>query len=308
LGCMPESILRVRIPGLDLVHPVMNASGILGYEPEHIDRMYRWGLSAIVTKTITPSPRRGYETPIIIELPSGGFLNAVGLANPGKERIPDIVSACRRIGLPVVVSIGGTSEDEFLDVASVAEESGANAVELNLSCPHTKGYGMDIGSDPSNVRSVVKSVAQSLKIPVYAKLGLSNNVVKSSEKALEAGAAGLTLINTVKAMYVDVHSLKPVLTNVVGGLSGPPIHPIAVRVVYEVYRELKPVIIGVGGIYDWRSAAELIAVGASALQIGSMLALKGKEIVAEVLRGLERWVREKGAKNISELVGAALRS
>lgn len=304
---MGSPTLSTTLPGLSLTHPLMNASGILGSSRDHARRYREWGLAAMVTKTFTPQPREGYETPIIIALPTGGFLNAVGLANPGRDRLPEVVEAGRALGLPVIVSAGGMSPEDFREVAIVAEEYGASAVELNLSCPHTRGYGLEIGSDPAMVYKVVEAVASSVKIPVYAKLGLSDQLLKSAEKALEAGAKCLTLINTVKAMYIDVYTLKPVLSNIVGGLSGPPIHPIAVRVVYEAYRELKPCIIGVGGIQDWASAAELVAAGARALQVGSMLAVKGRELVEEVLRGLRAWLESHGFKSLEEAVGVAHR-
>ena len=303
-----QGVLSVRIPGINLSHPLMNASGILGNDKDHMRRYKEWGLAAVVTKTFTPQPRRGYETPIIIELPTGGFLNAVGLANPGKDALPELIDAGKALGLPVIVSAGGTTPEEFREVAIVADEHGASAIELNLSCPHTKGYGLEIGSDPRMVYNVVRTVTSSVKVPVYAKLGLSDYVVKSSEKALEAGARCLTLINTIRATYIDVHTLKPVLSNVVGGLSGPPIHPVAVRVVYEVYRELRPCIIGVGGIQDWKTAAEFVAAGARALQAGSMLAVKGRSLVRDVLNGLVEWLKSHGFRSLEEAVGIAQRT
>ncbi len=299
--------LSTEICGIRLKHPLMNASGILGSYREHIARLASYGLSAIVSKTITPQPREGYETPIIIELPSGGLLNAVGLANPGKRIISELVAEAKRLGLPIIISIGGKEEKEFLEVAIEAERSGADAVELNLSCPHAHGYGLEIGSDPTLVRAVVREVASSLKIPVIAKLGLCDKLLESASRALEAGARGLTLINTVRAMYIDVFSAKPVLSNIFGGLSGPPIHPIAVRVVYEVYRELGAEMIGCGGVYDWRSAAELILAGARAIQIGTALARQGRKLVESILSGLRRWLEALGLKTIFEAVGLAQR-
>jgi len=299
--------LSTSIAGLRLRHPVMNASGILGSEPEHIDILVGLGVSAVVTKTFTYERREGYPPPIIVELPSGGLLNAVGLANPGIEGVEPVVRRCKELGVPVIVSVGGRNEDEFAAVAARAEESGADAVELNLSCPHTKGYGIEIGSDPNNVYSVVRAVASTVRIPVIAKLGLSDNMLRSAEKVLEAGAKGLTLINTVKAMAIDVYTLKPVLSNVFGGLSGPPIHPIAVRAVYEVYRELRAEIIGCGGVSDWASAAEMIIAGARAVQVGTIL-VRNRNSVKEILEGLEEWLRLHEFRSIEEAIGAAHRA
>jgi len=286
----------------------MNASGILGSCREHIARLAEYGVSAIVTKTITSQPREGYETPIVIELPSGGVLNAVGLANPGKKVIHELVAEARRFGLPIIVSVGGRDEREFIDVAIEAEKSGADAIELNLSCPHTKGYGIEIGSEPSVVRTIVREVSSVLRIPVIAKLGICDKLVASAGSALEAGARALTLINTVKAMYIDVFSAKPVLSNVFGGLSGPPIHPLAVRAVYEVYRELRPEIIGCGGVHDWRSAAEMILAGARAVQVGTaFIHGSGRRVVESILSGLRSWLRMLGLKSIREAIGLAHR-
>ena len=161
-----EELLKVEVAGIKLRHPIMNASGFLGYTREHIKRLIEYNLAAVVTKTITPYPRKGYEPPIIIALRNGGLLNAVGLENPGKSCIAELVDEARKNNVPIIVSVGGSNEKEFIDVAIEAEEKGASAIELNLSCPHTKGYGIEIGLDPRNVFSVVKDVASVIKIPV----------------------------------------------------------------------------------------------------------------------------------------------
>ncbi len=283
----------------------MNASGILGATPEHIAKLASYGLAAVVTKTFTEKPREGYAPPIIIKLRNCGYINAVGLANPGIELLPQVVRKGKELGLVTIVSVGGSSLEEFVKVSTVALDSGADMLELNLSCPHTRGYGLDIGSDPTNVYEVVKAVSSLSSTPVIAKLGVSDNYVKSSGKALEGGAKALTLINTVKAMIIDVYSAKPILSNVFGGMSGPPIHPIAVKVVYDVYKEYEPEIVGVGGIVDWISAAELILAGAEALQLGSALSTKPRELVDSVLEGLKEWVSELGYTRIKDLVGLA---
>ncbi|ADM28207.1 dihydroorotate oxidase B, catalytic subunit [Ignisphaera aggregans DSM 17230] len=296
--------LETIVAGIVLKHPIMNASGILGEYREHIARLARYGFSAIVTKTITPSPRKGYEPPIIVELPNGGLLNAVGLANPGKGIVYDLVNEARKYSLPIIISIGGSSEREFIEVASLADEFGANGIELNLSCPHAKGYGIEIGADPSSVYSIVKEVSSVVKIPIIAKLGLCDRVVESSIKALSGGARALTLINTVKAMAIDVYTMKPILSNIFGGLSGPPIHPIAVRIVYEVYRETEADIIGCGGVDSWESAAEFFLAGAKAVQIGTAI-YRDENIVNNIVQGLQQWLYEIGAKSIRDIVGAA---
>ncbi|MEM0015106.1 MAG: dihydroorotate dehydrogenase PyrD [Zestosphaera sp.] len=303
-----EADLSTAVAGVRLKHLLMNASGVLGAYPEHLVRLAGYGVAAVVTKTFTVSPREGYGPPIIIGLGCGGYLNAVGLANPGVDELPKVVRKGVELGLPVIVSVGGSAVEDYVRVASVALDSGANALELNLSCPHTKGYGLDVGSDPTNVFEVAGAVASVSSVPVIVKLGLSDNYVKSAGKALEAGARALTLINTVRAMAIDVYALKPVLSNIFGGLSGPPIHPIAVRVVYDVYREFSPDVIGVGGVVDWVSAAELILAGAKAIQVGSALALgRPRELISSILKGLSNWAVELGYSRVSDLVGLAHR-
>jgi len=297
--------LEIDIAGLRLKHPVMNASGILGAYREHVDRLVSYGVSAVVTKTITPKPREGYNPPIIVELPTGGLLNAVGLENPGKNIVKELVLEAKKHSMPIIVSIGGRNEEEFTEVAIEADVCGADAVELNLSCPHAKGYGIEVGSDPNLVYNVVKTVSSAIKIPTIAKLGLCDKVVDSATKALEAGAKALTLINTIKAMYIDVYTAKPFLTNIFGGLSGPPIHPIAVRVVYEVYRETKAEIIGCGGIYDWVTAAEMILAGARAIQIGTVLMKNPREVVENIVKGLREWLRTLSLRSVEQAIGLA---
>ncbi|MEL9940124.1 MAG: dihydroorotate dehydrogenase PyrD [Ignisphaera sp.] len=302
-----EPSLRTSVAGIELLHPIMNASGFLGYSKEHIRRLASYGFSAIVTKTITPYPKKGYDPPIIIALSNGGLLNAVGLENPGKECINEMVEEAKKLGIPIIISVGGATEEEFAEVAEEAELRGATAIELNLSCPHAKGYGIEIGMDPQKVFSVVKNVASVTKIPVIAKLGLSDKVLESAGKALEAGASGLTLINTIKAMAIDIYSLKPILTNVFGGLSGPPIHPIAVRVVYEVYREYKADIIGCGGVTKWEDVAEFVVAGARAVEVGTAIIFSTTQhkFVEEMLDSLRNWLKMLGFKGIEEVVGIA---
>jgi dihydroorotate dehydrogenase (NAD+) catalytic subunit len=301
------SILETRVAGLRLQHPVMNASGVLGSTPEGLRRLARGGASALVTKSFTREPREPYATPIAVPARCG-LLNAVGLANPGPRAIPGLAGEAERLGLPLIVSVAGATEDEFAELAAAAEEAGASAVELNLSCPHARGRGLEIGQDPSRVRSVVEAAASTVRIPVLAKLGLSDRLAEAAAAALEAGARGLVLINTVRAMRIDVWARRPILGNRVGGLSGPAIHPIAVRAVYEVYREHGCDIIGVGGVEDWETAAEMILAGAKAVQVATAVIERGEGVLLEIARGLHRYLEETGASGIEELVGAAQRA
>ncbi|MEM1623460.1 MAG: dihydroorotate dehydrogenase PyrD [Sulfolobales archaeon] len=297
--------LETRVAGLQLAHPIMNASGILGYLPEHADLMASWGVSAIVSKTFTKEPREGYNPPIVVKLYCGSLLNAVGLSNPGKAGLRPFVESAKKHGVPVIVSVGGISVNDFTEVAIAAEEAGSSAIELNMGCPHFKGGGLELGRDPAAVFNIVKEVSSAVKIPVIVKLGLSDRIVDVSVKALEAGARALTLINTVRGMVIDVYSLKPLLTNVYGGLSGKSIHPIAVWAVYSVYKETLADIIGVGGVFTWKDAAELILAGSRAVQVGTALVYRGPNVVRNIVRGLNVWLRNVGGRALHDLVGAA---
>jgi len=300
--------LEVEVAGLRLKSPVMNASGVLEWDVLQARRLVDAGAGAVVLKSTTREPRRGYAWPRMVRV-FGGFVNAVGLANPGAREASRLVRVIKE-GLgetPVIASAAGSTIDEFVEVSALLEDGGADAVELNLSCPHFKGGGIELGQDPQLVYETVRSVAGSLKVPVIAKLGLSDRLVESASKALEAGAKALTLINSVKAMKIDVYTKKPVLSNKVGGLSGPAIHPIAVRAVYEVYRETKAEIIGVGGVRDWETAVELILAGARAVQVGAMIIEKGELIVTEILRGIEKYLWVEGIQSVRDLIGLAHR-
>lgn len=298
--------LEVRVAGLELQHPVLNASGIMGESLDGLLAIGRSGVSALVTKSYTLSPRQPYPMPRVLHLDVGS-LNAIGLANPGIEGLRDHMRLLKGLGVPIIVSVAGSLPEDFAKVAAAAEEAGAAAIELNLSCPHVEKMGLDIGMDPVMSRKVVSAVASTVKIPVIAKLGISDRMIETAEASLEAGAKGLTLINTVRAMKIDIYNLRPALGHEIGGLSGPAIHPIAVRAVYEVYKELGPDIFGVGGVERWEDAVELILAGAKAVQVGSGLVRKGLNVIGEIKRGIADYMNYMGFRTLTEMVGAALR-
>lgn len=298
--------LEVVVSGIRLRHPVMNASGLLGSNTEGILRLVESGVSAVVTKTLTLEPREGYLPPITIPL-GECMLNAVGLANPGIDAVGELVRAIHDCGLPAIVSIGGRNADEFIALAVKAEEAGADALELNMSCPHTPGYGVDVSKTIEAIKNIVSGVKSVTNIPVWVKLGYSRLLLRKAGTALSAGADALVLINTVPGMVIDVYSGKPILTNRFGGLSGKCIHPVAVYSIYMVYREYRCEIVGVGGVQDWKTAIELIEAGAKALQVATAFYTKGYGIVYEILSGLTSFLEEINVKNITELVGLAHR-
>jgi len=300
--------LSVDLVGLRLANPTMLASGVLGYSAEILETIVKGGAGAIVSKSVGIKPRLGYANPTIVQTKCG-LINAMGLPNPGvNEFVNEIRRAKKAFNVPFIVSVYGFSAEEYASVAERVVKAGADAVELNVSCPHVKETGFEIGQNPKILADVVKKVKMKVDKPVFVKL--SPNVVSIGEIAYaaeKAGADALTAINTVKAMAIDVETAMPVLSNRVGGLSGPAIKPIALRCVYEIYERVKVPIVGCGGITSWRDAAEFLLAGASAVQIGTGIALKGLNLFRTVSRGLEMYMKRKGFRSIEEIVGLSHR-
>jgi dihydroorotate dehydrogenase (NAD+) catalytic subunit len=300
--------LTVNLVGLKLANPTMLASGILGYSAETFESIVEGGAAAIVTKSIGLKPREGYANPTIVQA-DYGLINAMGLPNPGiSEYVKEIREAKAFLHIPLIVSVYGYSAEEYKTIAKKAAEAGADAVELNVSCPHVKETGSEIGQNPKILAEVVRKVKTAIDKPVFVKL--SPNVTSIEEiasAATKAGADALTAINTVKAMAIDAETAVPILSNRVGGLSGPAIKPIAVRCVYEAYESVKVPIIGCGGIANWRDAVEFMLAGASAIQIGTAIATKGTNIFKTVTHGISVYLRKKGFKSVEEIVGVSHR-
>jgi dihydroorotate dehydrogenase (NAD+) catalytic subunit len=217
----------------------------------------------------------------------------------------DEIGDAKKSGVPVVVSVFGFSVSDYSKSARIAETLGADAVELNVSCPHVSGVG-EIGQNPSVVAKVTRGVKKSVDIPVIVKLSPNvANIVEIGRYAERAGADAITAINTLKAMAIDIQVRLPILSAKIGGLSGPAVKPIAVRCVYELAEKLKVPIIGVGGIAGWEDAVEFLLAGASAVQIGTAILHKDLRIFAEVVEGLSTYMRENGFTRVSDLVGVA---
>ena len=297
---MPD--LSISIDGIRFKNPLILASGILGSKKELLNRIVEAGIGGLTTKSFTREPREGYKTPIIAYA-KAGLLNAVGLSNPGYKSIPDITSGVKDLSIPIIVSIAASKPEDFSLIASYAEDAGADAVELNLSCPHVKGHGLEIGQDPGFTGEIVKTVSSMVSIPVFIKVGVFDNLMETISKAVEGGAEAIVAINTVKAIAIDVYAKKPILSNVYGGLSGPAIHPIAVRVVYDVYKEFDIPIIGVGGVSSWTDAIEFLLAGASAVGIGTAIGIYGIDVIEDILMGIEDYMVSEGFSTIKQLVG-----
>ena len=301
-------MLEVEVAGLRLRNPTVLASGVLGVSASLAKRVEEAGAGAFTTKTVTREPRRGYMNPTFVVL-EHGYLNAVGLANPGIEHFCQELREMREsLSIPVILSVGGGSAEELVEVARRGVECGAQAVELNVSCPHVRGMGVELGHRADEVAGAVGEIRR-LGVPVLVKLSVHHDYLRLAEACLDAGASGFTAINTVRGMAINIYARKPVLSNVYGGYSGPAIRPIAVRVVYELYEAFPGVpIIGVGGVDGWEAALELILAGASAVGVGSAIAEKDLAIFEEIVRGLKEYMEREGFSSIKELVGLAHRS
>ncbi|ADI31354.1 dihydroorotate dehydrogenase [Staphylothermus hellenicus] len=298
--------LTTSVTGIVFKHPVMNASGILAASINGVRILAKTGVAGIVTKTLTLEPREGYLPPITIPL-DYGLLNAVGLANPGIDAVNVLVEEIHRYGLPAIVSIGGRDPGEFQVLAEKALDAKPEALELNLSCPHTPGFGVDAAATDKALKHIALNVSSISSIPVWGKLGFSRRIVRESEILLSNGVDAVVLINTLPGMFIDVYVGKPVLTHGYGGLSGPAIHPVAVYSVYKVYEELGAEIIGVGGVVDWKTCVELLLAGAKAVQIGTGFYMVGYDIVHNILDGVKKYMEEKGFSRISDIIGYAHR-
>jgi dihydroorotate dehydrogenase (NAD+) catalytic subunit len=296
--------LSVKIGKLRLRNPFILASGILSHG-SLLKRAAEAGAGAVVTKSLTLEPREGYPTPTLVAF-EGGFVNAMGLPNPGcEEYLKNELPLAKEGKVPVIVSLAGSREEEFGEMAEMATDAGADGLELNLSCPHAKRRGLELGQDPAMVRKIVRRVKSSTNLPIWVKLGLCDSLLESALVCEQEGAEAVVAINTLKSVIIDVDAKKPVLSNIFGGLSGPALRPIAVRCVFELYERLSIPIIGSGGVLGWRDAVEFMLAGASAVQVGSAVAIRGVQIFKELCEGLTAYLRREGISSPSKLIGLA---
>ncbi len=295
----------ISFAGLDLKNPVMIASGILGLSQNIFDRLIKIGAGAIVSKSISNRPRIGYRNPTVVPLENQNWLNAVGLANPGADVFSQEISNNK---VPLMVSIVGSSTEEFRTIVQKFENLNIVGFELNLSCPHVEKMGMEIGDDPNLVGKIVKSIKELSSKPLIVKVGLGkSDILQIAKVAEEAGADGITAINTLRAMKIDITNKCPVLENKIGGLSGTAIRPIGVRCVYELYKVLKVPIIGCGGILTISDMLEYIMAGASAVQVGSYIAQNGMDSIGKLVTNLQHYLKTEGYSKLEEIVGIAHR-
>lgn len=299
------SLINTKLIGLKLANPTILASGILGYTGLSLMRVIEAGAGAIITKSMGIKPREGYPNPTIVQTECG-LLNAMGLPNSGIDHFKEEIGQLKKIEVPTIISIYGYSVEEFCNVAETAVQIGADALELNVSCPHIERAGAEIGCDPLLLTNIVREVKKKVDKPIITKLTPNVTNISDLAKVVEkAGADAITAVNTFKAMAIDIETCRPILANKYGGLSGPAVKPMAIRCVYDLYRSVDIPIIGCGGISTWQDAVEFMLAGASAVQIGTAIAYKGIGIFDSVNRGIESYLKRKEFKNINEIVGLA---
>lgn len=311
--------LPVRVGRLELRNLTLLASGILDETGGSIARAARAGAGGVVTKSVGIDPRPGHPSPSFFEVEGGGALNAMGLPNPGiaafGEEMEEALGVARETGTPIIGSIFGGATEHFVALAQKMEAYGAAAIEMNLSCPHAKGYGTDIGADPKVMGPIVAATVEAVSVPVWAKLSPNVTDLKPcAVAAARAGAEGLVVINTVRALAIDPDFRRPILGHGTGGLSGAAVKPVGVRATWDCWLALEaegidPVaecpLIGVGGIETARDALEYILAGASAVQIGTAFLRHGYDVFQDVTRGMVAWLEEQPESALSEVVGAA---
>ncbi len=301
----PNPDLRVKIGSLQLGNPVMTASGTFGYAREFANLMNLHRLGAVIVKGISLNPRPGNPPPRIVET-SCGMLNAIGLENVGVERfIKEKIPYLGGINIPVIVNKLGDTIEEYREITerlSLVPE--ISAIEVNISCPNVKKGGVAFGTNPDMAAAVTRVVAEHSSVPVIVKL--SPNVTDVAEIAAaveDAGADAVSLINTLIGMAIDLDSRKPKLANVIGGLSGPAIKPVALRMVYQVAQRVSIPVIGIGGIESTRDALEFMLAGATAVQIGTANFVNPR-VSEEIVSGISDYVIKEKLGSVKDIIGA----
>jgi len=299
-----EPSLTTSIGGIQLDRPTMLASGILGISLDVFNRLYRSGAGAVVSKSLSNEPWEGYPNPTIFSVNGGGWINAVGLSNPGAPNFAKMIESNQDV--PIIVSLVGSVPDDFKMMIEEFKNCNVTAFELNLSCPHVAKVGLEVGDDPELVKKIVTTVKNSTNVPAIAKVGLgTTNYLNTVKTAIDSGIDAITAINTVRAMAIDVETQRPILSNKFGGLSGTPIKPIALRCVYEISSKYDIPIIGCGGISTWEDAIEFFLAGASAIQIGSAIGDNWINVFNDINKGILQYMKQKNYSTVNEMVGLA---
>lgn len=298
--------LQVTLGPLTLRNPLLTASGTYGFGEEYAPYCPVEKLGGITLKGLTPEPRLGNPVPRLAETPAG-LINSVGLENPGLEEFhQSYLPKVRELPTTVIANISGFSLEDYKIMGKAFQQGcGIHALEVNISCPNVKDGGMHFGTDPRSAEEVIRIVKEQTDLPVIAKLSPNVTDIVEMAQAVEKGGADIiSMINTLLGMKIDVESRRPVLANKVGGLSGPAIRPVAVRMVWQVAQAVKIPIIGMGGILTWEDALEFILAGASAVSIGTGNFINPVAPL-DILEGIEDYCLKHGFASVSQLIGLA---
>jgi dihydroorotate dehydrogenase (NAD+) catalytic subunit len=300
--------LHVNLPGLNMKNPIMPASGCFAFGKEYGTLYDLNELGAIAIKAATREPRFGNPTPRVAETP-GGMLNAIGLQNPGVEKIIDEeLARLSEYETPILANIAGTTQEDYVYVAErLSKVKNVSALELNISCPNVKKGGIQFGTVPEVAAALTEKVKAVSEVPVYVKLSPNvADIVSMAQAVEEAGADGLSMINTLLGMRIDLKTMKPILANKMGGLSGPAVKPVAIRMIYEVAQKVNIPIIGMGGIQSTDDVIEFLLAGASCVAIGTANFVN-PFICQKIIKELPEKLKQYGVQHISELVGRSFK-
>lgn len=303
---MIKTNVSVHLLGQTFRTPLTTASGTFGFGQEYAPFIDFQNLGALTVKGITPEPRNGNPGQRLIETPAG-LINSVGLMNPGIEAFIAVeMPKLRQIQVPVFVNINGKTVEEYGEMSSRLDSvEGISALEVNISCPNVKEGGMAFGTKIETATVAVRSARRATKLPLIVKLSPNVTDIAEMAKAVESeGADAISLINTLLAMDIDIRTRKPLLANTFGGLSGPAVRPIALRMVYQVFEAVQVPIVGMGGIMDWQDALKFIMAGASMVALGTANFVQ-PDVVNLVSEGLRIWCEQNDIAQLSDLIGAA---
>ena len=301
---MNRERLAVEVAGIRMATPVMGASGTFGFGMEYEDFLDLADVGAVVSKGITPKPRAGNGGVRIAETPAG-MLNSIGLENPGIEAFcRDILPEAAKLPTAFIVNISAGTAEEYGEMAQMLDVEGVDGIEVNISCPNVKEGGIVFGTDPKQAARVTQEVKKYTKKPVIVKLSPNVTDITQMARAVEeAGADAVSLINTLTGMAIDVEKRQPLLGNITGGLSGPAIKPVALRMVYQAAQAVSIPVIGMGGIQTGEDVAAFLLVGASAVEIGAENFANPRAVV-EAAEGLDAYLERQGIEHARDLTGA----
>lgn len=300
--------LSVELPGLDLKNPIMPASGCFGFGKEYAQLYDLSKLGSIMIKATTAEMRLGNPTPRVAET-SSGMLNAIGLQNPGLEKVfGEELPWLNQFDVPIIANVAGSLAEDYVEVArTISQAPNVHALELNISCPNVKQGGITFGTDPNVAKELTRMVKEVSDVPVYVKLSPNvTDVVQLAKAVEEGGADGITMINTLLGMRLDPKTGRPVIANITGGLSGPAIKPVALRMVYEVRRHTDLPIIGMGGVAEVDDVIDFLSAGANAVAVGTANFVN-PFVCPELIDKLPERLHELGYESVHELIGRSHR-